>query len=182
VPGHATARRPGPDLRASCRQRPPRTRGRRHRTEADLCSIPDFRVPTPRMNSCGRGGATSWPCWRIASAVSPPAATACCGSTRSPVCSAGVVSGGWASDGHHRVSIAAATGQQAIDAYVTEILTAAPAAGTMCLGRLGLPVQNPQRPFRRFRSRRRPAHGLIEARGKVTHALARAARALHLTY
>jgi hypothetical protein len=28
------------------------------------------------------------------------------------------------SDGHHRVSIAAATGQQSIDAYVTEILTA----------------------------------------------------------
>ncbi|HWG65741.1 MAG TPA: hypothetical protein VG253_29010 [Streptosporangiaceae bacterium] len=28
-------------------------------------------------------------------------------------------------DGHHRVSIAAATGQQAIDAYVTEVLTAA---------------------------------------------------------
>jgi hypothetical protein len=30
-------------------------------------------------------------------------------------------------DGHHRVSIAAATGQREIDAYVTEILTAAPA-------------------------------------------------------
>jgi len=30
------------------------------------------------------------------------------------------------SDGHHRVSIAAATGQQTIDAYVTEILTAKP--------------------------------------------------------
>jgi hypothetical protein len=29
-------------------------------------------------------------------------------------------------DGHHRVSIAAATGQQIIDAYVTEILTAVP--------------------------------------------------------
>jgi hypothetical protein len=29
-------------------------------------------------------------------------------------------------DGHHRVSIAAATGQQTIDAYVTEILTAKP--------------------------------------------------------
>jgi hypothetical protein len=27
------------------------------------------------------------------------------------------------SDGHHRVSIAAATGQHTIDAYVTEILT-----------------------------------------------------------
>jgi hypothetical protein len=30
-------------------------------------------------------------------------------------------------DGHHRVSIAAATGQKAIDAYVTEVLTAVPA-------------------------------------------------------
>ena len=29
-------------------------------------------------------------------------------------------------DGHHRVSIAAATGQQQIDAYVTQVLTAAP--------------------------------------------------------
>jgi len=32
------------------------------------------------------------------------------------------------SDGHHRVSIAAATGQQTIDAYVTEILTTKPPA------------------------------------------------------
>ena len=31
-------------------------------------------------------------------------------------------------DGHHRVSIAAATGQQMIDAFVTEVLTAAPAS------------------------------------------------------
>ena len=30
------------------------------------------------------------------------------------------------SDGHHRVSIAAATGQQTIDAYVTEVLTSVP--------------------------------------------------------
>ena len=34
------------------------------------------------------------------------------------------------SDGHHRVSIAAATGQQTIDAYVTEILTTKPLTGT----------------------------------------------------
>jgi hypothetical protein len=34
------------------------------------------------------------------------------------------------SDGHHRVSIAAATGQQTIDAYVTEILTTRPANRT----------------------------------------------------
>jgi len=33
-------------------------------------------------------------------------------------------------DGHHRVSIAAATGQQTIDAYVTEILTTKPPNGT----------------------------------------------------
>ncbi len=32
-------------------------------------------------------------------------------------------------DGHHRVSIAMATGQSEIDAYVTEVLTAVPAAG-----------------------------------------------------
>jgi hypothetical protein len=34
------------------------------------------------------------------------------------------------SDGHHRVSIAAATGQQMIDAYVTEVLTSVPPTGT----------------------------------------------------
>ena len=34
------------------------------------------------------------------------------------------------SDGHHRVSIAAATGQQTIDAYVTKVLTTMPPNGT----------------------------------------------------
>jgi hypothetical protein len=34
------------------------------------------------------------------------------------------------SDGHHRVSIAAAAGQQTIDAYVTEILTTKPPSRT----------------------------------------------------
>jgi len=34
------------------------------------------------------------------------------------------------SDGHHRVSIAAATGQQTIDAYMTEILSTMPPNGT----------------------------------------------------
>jgi hypothetical protein len=34
------------------------------------------------------------------------------------------------SDGHHRVSIAAATGQQAIDAYVTEIRATVPAGAS----------------------------------------------------
>ena len=33
-------------------------------------------------------------------------------------------------DGHHRVSIARATGQKFIDAYVTEVLTAVPAPET----------------------------------------------------
>jgi hypothetical protein len=33
------------------------------------------------------------------------------------------------SDGHHRVSIALATGQQTIDAYVTQVFTAVPAEG-----------------------------------------------------
>jgi hypothetical protein len=33
-------------------------------------------------------------------------------------------------DGHHRVSIAAATGQQQIDAYVTQVLTTVPPAKT----------------------------------------------------
>jgi hypothetical protein len=36
-------------------------------------------------------------------------------------------------DGHHRVSIAAATGQETIDAYVTEILTDRPAWCPVCL-------------------------------------------------
>lgn len=36
------------------------------------------------------------------------------------------------SDGHHRVSIAAATGQQAIDAYVTEVLTSVPGPSRAC--------------------------------------------------
>jgi len=33
----------------------------------------------------------------------------------------------WSQDGHYRVSIAAATGQETIDAYVTEVFTAGPA-------------------------------------------------------
>jgi hypothetical protein len=41
------------------------------------------------------------------------------------------------SDGHHRVSIAAATGQQTIDAYVTEILTAVPPVAQRGHGRPG---------------------------------------------
>jgi hypothetical protein len=47
------------------------------------------------------------------------------------------------SDGHHRVSIAAATGQQTIDAYVTEIRTTVPPDGTARPGRPGSPAQTP---------------------------------------
>ncbi|HUK67758.1 MAG TPA: chromosome partitioning protein ParB [Streptosporangiaceae bacterium] len=39
-------------------------------------------------------------------------------------------------DGHHRVSIAIATGEEAIDAYVTEVLTAVPANGVRRRGDL----------------------------------------------
>ena len=39
-------------------------------------------------------------------------------------------------DGHHRVSIAIATGQQVIDAYVTEVLTTVPADGIRSRGDL----------------------------------------------
>jgi hypothetical protein len=49
------------------------------------------------------------------------------------------------SDGHHRVSIAAATGQQAIDAYVTEILTAVRPTGTMHPGATRLANSKPAR-------------------------------------
>jgi hypothetical protein len=61
------------------------------------------------------------------------------------------------SDGHHRVSIAAASGQQIIDAYVTEILSAVPATTTTRTGRHDSPATNPERIFRGFRSRRKPA-------------------------
>jgi hypothetical protein len=66
-------------------------------------------------------------------------------------------------DGHHRVSIAAATGQQTIDAYVTEILTAVPPNGTPAAiarnqgKRCGHSLLNP---WAAPRSRHeRPAHG-----------------------
>jgi hypothetical protein len=59
-------------------------------------------------------------------------------------------------DGHHRVSTAAATGQQTIDAYVTEVLTTVPPKGTTRPGQPDSPVRSPERPFRGFRSRRRP--------------------------
>ena len=59
-------------------------------------------------------------------------------------------------DGHHRVSTAAATGQQTIDAYVTEVLTTVLPKGTTRPGQPDSPVRSPERPFRGFRSRRRP--------------------------
>jgi hypothetical protein len=49
-------------------------------------------------------------------------------------------------DGHHRVSIALATGAKAIDAYVTEILTAVPARGIRRRG--DLIVKSYERMFR----------------------------------
>jgi hypothetical protein len=49
-------------------------------------------------------------------------------------------------DGHHRVSIAMATGQQAIDAYVTEVQTTVPAAGIRSRG--DLLVKDYERMFR----------------------------------
>jgi hypothetical protein len=60
-------------------------------------------------------------------------------------------------DGRHRVSIAAATGQQIIDACVTEILTAVPPTTTTRTGRHDSPATNPERIFRGFRSHRKPA-------------------------
>lgn len=49
-------------------------------------------------------------------------------------------------DGHHRVSIAIATGQRTIDAYVTEVLTAVPAKGIRRRG--DLLVKSYERMFR----------------------------------
>ena len=49
-------------------------------------------------------------------------------------------------DGHHRVSVAMATGQKVIDAYVTEVLTAVPAGGIR--GRRDLLMKNSERMFR----------------------------------
>src|SRR5262249_58086604 len=49
-------------------------------------------------------------------------------------------------DGHHRVSIALATGATAIEAYVTEVLTQIPATGIR--GRHDLLVKSYERIFR----------------------------------
>jgi hypothetical protein len=49
-------------------------------------------------------------------------------------------------DGHHRVSIALATGQQTIDAYVTEVLTLMPATGIR--SRADLLMKSDERLFR----------------------------------
>ena len=49
-------------------------------------------------------------------------------------------------DGHHRVSIALATGQQTIDAYVTEVLTVVPATGIR--SRRDLLMKSDERLFR----------------------------------
>ena len=49
-------------------------------------------------------------------------------------------------DGHHRVSIAMATGHKTIDAHVTEVLTTVPASGIR--GRRDLLMKNAERMFR----------------------------------
>jgi hypothetical protein len=49
-------------------------------------------------------------------------------------------------DGHHRVSIAIATGQKVIDAYVTQVQTVVPATGIR--GRAGLLMKSYERIFR----------------------------------
>jgi hypothetical protein len=59
-------------------------------------------------------------------------------------------------DGHHRVSIAAATGQQTIDAYVTEMLTTVPPTGPARPGRPDSPAKDSEWLFRRFRGHLRP--------------------------
>jgi hypothetical protein len=51
------------------------------------------------------------------------------------------------SDGHHRVSIAAATGQREIDAYVTEVLTAVPPSGITRPGSRTSPPTGPSAGF-----------------------------------
>ena len=84
------------------------------------------------------------------------------------------------SDGHHRVSIAAATGQQTIDADVTEILTAKPPNRTT----RPQPADSPAKP-RNGPSVPQPAggprDGLIEARGNRVHAPPAPWKTLHLT-
>jgi hypothetical protein len=59
-------------------------------------------------------------------------------------------------DGHHRVSIAAATGQQTIDACITELLTTVPPRAQRAPGDLTRQLNTLNSPFRWFRSRRRP--------------------------
>lgn len=70
------------------------------------------------------------------------------------------------SDGHHRVSIAAATGQQTIDAYVTKVLTTRPPGGT----NPGQP-DPPAKPQLASGAPQplQPRTALTEARGKKAH-------------
>ncbi len=78
------------------------------------------------------------------------------------------------SDGHHRVSIAAATGQQTIDAYVTEILTAVPSTTQRGHWRPGSPVQalnGPPAPGGHRTARLRPAAGEPTLRPRATKVL-----------
>jgi hypothetical protein len=78
------------------------------------------------------------------------------------------------SDGHHRVSIAAATGRQTIDAYVTEVLTTVPPARTTRPGRPGPAARTLTGPSAGSAAGASLPDGLIEARGKMAHPPARA--------
>jgi len=73
------------------------------------------------------------------------------------------------SDGHHRVSIAAATGQQTIDAYVTEVLTTVPPTSTTHPGRPGPAARTLNGPSAGSAAGAGPPDGPIQARGKIAH-------------
>jgi hypothetical protein len=72
------------------------------------------------------------------------------------------------SDGHHRVSIAAATGQQTIDAYVTEVLTSVPPKGAGTPPYRSLVLDPDHHPQER-QDRHHPAHsGPGHSQGETT--------------
>ena len=76
-------------------------------------------------------------------------------------------------DGHHRVSIAVATGQETIDAYVTEVLTAAPA--TDVTRSFGRPVQK-HLPHSRLTPGRAAMRRLDEPRRRTAQVLGAGSR------
>jgi hypothetical protein len=78
------------------------------------------------------------------------------------------------SDGHHRVSIAAATGRPTIDAYVTEVLTTVPPTSTTRPGRPGPAARTLNGPCAGSAAGAGLPDGPVEARGKMAHPPARA--------